>query len=185
MSDKKIKTIALTAMFTALTCVATMVISIPSPLNGYINIGDCIVLLSAWILGPLYGTIAAAAGSALADILLAYTHYAPGTFVIKGAMAIVACIIFRALINRKKSPEIKLPYIAVATSLSSICSELIMIGGYFLYAALFLGKGMSAYLSVPGNAIQGGVSAILAIIIYSLMISNKYLSAKIKALRNK
>ncbi|MBR4036096.1 MAG: ECF transporter S component, partial [Oscillospiraceae bacterium] len=30
------------AMLSALACVATMVIKIPSPLHGYINLGDCV-----------------------------------------------------------------------------------------------------------------------------------------------
>ena len=38
--------IIFSAMLAALTCVATMVIKIPSPLSGYLNLGDCIVLLS-------------------------------------------------------------------------------------------------------------------------------------------
>ena len=37
------------SMPAALACVAAKVIKIPSPLNGYINPGDCIVLLSDWL----------------------------------------------------------------------------------------------------------------------------------------
>jgi len=47
------------SMPAALTYEATMVIKIPSPLNGYIHPGDCIVLLSGWLLSPIYGFIAA------------------------------------------------------------------------------------------------------------------------------
>ena len=43
------------AMFAALICVATMVIQIPSPMNGYVNFGDCFILVAAWVLGPVYG----------------------------------------------------------------------------------------------------------------------------------
>ena len=28
-----------------------MVVQIPSPMNGYVNLGDCFVLLSGWLLG--------------------------------------------------------------------------------------------------------------------------------------
>ena len=59
-------------MLAALVCVATMVIKIPSPLNGYINLGDCIVLLSGWLLSPVYGFMAAGLGSALADLFAGY-----------------------------------------------------------------------------------------------------------------
>ena len=62
-------------MLAALICVATMVIKIPSPLNGYINLGDCIVLLSGWLLSPVYGFMAAGLGSALADLFAGYVTY--------------------------------------------------------------------------------------------------------------
>ena len=42
-----LKKMVLTALFTALTCVATILIKIEMPAtHGYLNIGDCFVLLS-------------------------------------------------------------------------------------------------------------------------------------------
>ena len=35
MSDKKIRTMVTAAVLAALACVATMVVQIPSPMNGY------------------------------------------------------------------------------------------------------------------------------------------------------
>ena len=52
MTDKKLHRLVLAALFTALTTVMTMVIQVPSPMQGYVNLGDCGVLLSAWVLGP-------------------------------------------------------------------------------------------------------------------------------------
>ena len=49
-------------MFAALSCAATMVIRIPTPIGG-------LCLLAGWILGPWYGFAAAGLGSALADLL--------------------------------------------------------------------------------------------------------------------
>ena len=54
-SKDKLLKICVTAMFAALICVATMLIQIPSPLNGYVNFGDCFILIAAWVLGPVYG----------------------------------------------------------------------------------------------------------------------------------
>ena len=84
-------------MLAALTCIATMVIKIPSPLNGYLNLGDCVVLLAGWMLSPVYGFLAAGVGSALADLFSGYVVYAPATFVIKGLMALVAYYGFKLL----------------------------------------------------------------------------------------
>ena len=40
-----------TALLAALSCVATLVIRIPSPTGGYMNLGDTVVLLGAYLLG--------------------------------------------------------------------------------------------------------------------------------------
>ena len=77
------KTIAVTAMFAALTLLATSVLKIPTPTMGYIHIGDAFVLLSGICLGPIYGGLAAGIGSALADLLGGYVAWVPGTFLIK------------------------------------------------------------------------------------------------------
>ena len=65
MSDKKIRTMVTAAVLAALSCVATMVVQIPSPMNGYVNLGDCFVLLSGWLLGPWWGAAAGGIGSML------------------------------------------------------------------------------------------------------------------------
>ena len=97
MNDKKIRKLVLAALLAALVCVATMVVQIPSPMQGYVNLGDCFVLLSGWLLGPWYGGAAAGIGSMLTDLLSGYGYYAPGTFVIKGLDALVAALIFKAM----------------------------------------------------------------------------------------
>ena len=70
MNNKKLRMVTYTALFAALTCIATMIIRIPTPTKGYVNLGDCLVNISAWILGPAYGAAAAGIGSAFADILI-------------------------------------------------------------------------------------------------------------------
>ena len=103
MSHVKIRKLVLAALFAALCTVMTLVIQIPSPMQGYVNLGDCAVLLSAWVLGPVYGGVAAGTGSMLADLFSGYAHYAPGTFLIKLCMAVAAALIFRFLRNRPAS----------------------------------------------------------------------------------
>ena len=149
MSDKKIRTMVMAAVLAALACVATMVIQIPSPMNGFVNLGDCFVLLSGWLLGPWGGAAAGGIGSMLADLLLGYGHYAPGTLVIKGLMALVGALVFKAL--GKKS---------AAALVSGVVSEVIMVVGYFGYAGLLLGKGIGAAASIPGNLVQGAVGLV-------------------------
>ena len=97
MRDANIKKLVLAALMAALTYVATSIVQIPSPMQGYVNLGDCIVLLSGWILGPWWGAAAGGIGSMLVDLLGGYGHYAPGTLIIKGCMALVAALIVKAM----------------------------------------------------------------------------------------
>ena len=64
----KIKKIVFASLMAAMVCVATMIIKVPSPMKGYLNIGDCVVLLCGWMLASGYGFLAAGIGSALADM---------------------------------------------------------------------------------------------------------------------
>lgn len=159
------------AMFAALICVATMLIQIPSPLNGYVNFGDCFILVAAWVLGPVWGFAAGGIGSALADMFTGYFHYVPGTFVIKGLIAVAAALICHAIASR--SEKLRLPaYIAGAAA-----GEGIMVGGYYLYAALLLGKSFAgAAASVPGNLVQGAFGLVCGVVIIRIIARTRVLS---------
>lgn len=165
MTDTKLRKLVLAALFAALTCLMTMVIRVPSPMGGYVNLGDCAVLLSAWVLGPVYGGAAAGVGSMLAD-LLGYPLYAPGTLVIKGLMAVAAALIFRAL---RPDSSLSLP----ALTVSGVTAEIIMVGGYFLYEALdlplFMGFGMAAAANIPFNMVQGVFGLVAAGAVYVVL----------------
>lgn len=148
MKHQSLLKIVLCAMLAALVCVATMIITVPSPLGGFLNLGDGLVLLSGWLLGPLYGFLAAGLGSALADLFLGYAFYVPGTFLIKGLSALLCALLIRALgrvINRRP-----LSFIG-----AGLVAEIEMVVGYFAYSAIFQGEGWGAIVSVPGNAVQG------------------------------
>jgi uncharacterized membrane protein len=76
--------LAVTAVFTALVCVATIIFSIYIPATeGFFNVGESIVFLSALLFGPFVGAFAGGVGAALADLLLGFPHYAPATIVVK------------------------------------------------------------------------------------------------------
>ena len=138
--------IIFSSMLAALTCVATMVIKIPSPLNGYINLGDCIVLLSGWLLSPLYGFLSAGLGSALADLFSGYVTYAPATFLIKGLMALIAFGGFQFI--HKSFGNL------TARIISGAAAEVFMIAGYWLFEGFLYGFGASA-VNIPANGVQG------------------------------
>lgn len=153
----KIRTqdLALIALFIALCTVSTMLIRIPLPTSGYANLGDAIVLLAGWILGPIYGALAAGLGTALAD-LIGYPIYAPATFIIKFAVAFFAA----KLISRYESLSF------VHLCVIGLMCELIMLVGYYIYDAILLGNILSPALNLPGNIMQAVIGTLVAAFLY-------------------
>ena len=162
--NTKTKKIVTAALMAALSCVATMILKIPSPLKGYINLGDCIVLTAGWLLSPVWGFLAAGLGSALADILSGYVIYGPATFLIKGMMALVAFHGFKLLHNKCNK--------LFSRIISGIAAEIVMIVGYFVFAGLLYGFGPAA-VNIPANAVQGIAGILIGIILVQMIEKSK------------
>ncbi len=160
MMDARTKNLVMSAVFAALICVSTFVIKIPSPIQGYINLGDCFVLLAAWMLTRKLSALSSAVGSALADLLAGYAIFAPATFVIKGLMALTAYHCFKAVKKNAKT--------SVAAIVSGIAAECVMMLGYFIYESFLYGVKAAA-AGIPFNAIQGAVCIVPACILYELI----------------
>lgn len=156
--------LVIAALLAALTCVATMIIKIPSPLKGYINLGDCVVLVAGWMLSPLYGFLAAGIGSALADLFSGYVVYAPVTFAVKGLMALAAYFLYKLLSKKINSP--------VSRIISGIVAELIMILGYYVFEGFMYGFEASI-VNMPANAVQGAAGLILGIALVNIFKKTK------------
>ena len=155
--------IVISAMFASLVCVATMVVKIPSPLHGYINLGDAFVLLAGWCISPLYGFLAAAIGSGLADLLSGYALYAPATFIIKGVMAIIAFYGYKFISNKTNK--------IFARIVSGVAAEIFMILGYLLFEGVLYGF-VPSLVNIPPNAIQGLAGIIIGVLLVNIF--NKY-----------
>lgn len=158
--------LVLAALLAALTCVATMIITIPSPLKGYLNLGDSVVLLAGWMLSPVYGFLAAGLGSALADMFSGYVIYAPATFVIKGLMALVAFYGYKLLHKKLHN----LP----ARIIAGIAAEVVMILGYFVFEGVLYGFG-PATVNIPANGVQGIAGLILGCILIKTLEKSKFI----------
>ncbi len=161
---RKTKNIVMAALLAALTCVATMLIKIPSPMKGYINLGDCVVLVSGWLLSPAWGFLAAGLGSALADILSGYVIYGPATFLVKGLMALVAFYGFRLLHHKCGN--------LISRIISGIGAEVVMMVGYFLFAGFLYGFGPAA-MNIPANAVQGVAGVVIGIALVKICEQSK------------
>lgn len=164
-SNTLVKTV-LTALFASLCCVATMVIQIPTPTGGFLNLGDAVVVLSAFFLGPVYGALSAGLGSALADIFLGYAQYAPATFIIKALMALCVWLVLHIF---RKATEKKPSLSFIVTALGALIAETVMVLGYLFFEAVILGYGAGALASVLGNSMQGVAGIIAGTLLTELM----------------
>lgn len=158
--NTKTKKIVMASLMAALAFVATMIIKIPSPFKGYLNLGDCIVLMAGWMLSPTYGFLAAGLGSALADIASSYVTYALPTFAIKGLMALIAFYGFRLLHNKIGNLASKI--------ISGIFAEIVMILGYFVFEGIYYGFAPSL-VNIPANSVQGIAGLIIAIMLTKIL----------------
>lgn len=150
------KKLVYTAMMAALIAVATLFIHIPIPMDkGYCNLGDGLILASGALIGP-WAWGAAAIGSALADLLLGYTIYAPVTAVIKGLMGAIAGIL---CVKEKR---------AWKRILMMIVAECLMIGGYFLFETALYGVAAAAG-SLFGNGFQAAAGLAAGCVLWPVM----------------
>lgn len=152
------------SMLAALCCVATMIIKIPSPLKGYLNLGDCIVLLSGWLLSPAYGFATAGIGSALADLFSGYVVYAPATFIIKGIMALIAHGCFQGLHKGLGNTPSRM--------IGGALAEVVMILGYFIFEGFLYGFAPSA-VNIPANGVQGAAGLIIGLMLVKIFEKSK------------
>lgn len=162
--NTRTKKIVMAAMLAALACVATMIIKIPSPLKGYLNLGDCIVLVAGWMLSPMYGFLAAGLGSALADLFSGYVTYAPATFVIKGLMALIAFHGYKLLHNKIGNLPSRI--------ITGIFAEIMMILGYFVFEGFLYGF-VPSLVNIPANGVQGIAGLIIGVILIKIFEKRK------------
>lgn len=149
MRDRQIQRLALGGLMAALVLLLTAALKLPVPATGgYIHLGDGMIFLAAWLLGP-YAALCAAIGSALADLMGGYIIYMLPSFLIKGAMGYLAGKTLRSANGFKRL-------------LILIVAELIMVSGYFLFEGFMMGWA-AAVASVPMNLIQGAGGVLLGL----------------------
>lgn len=141
------------ALATALVTVATLVIRVPVlATQGYINLGETMIYLTALLLGPGFGAVAGAIGSALADLLAGYASFAPFTFVIKGVEGALAGWVFWHVLRGDRAAmgrRVAAGFVACAVAGAW------MVLGYYVTEAFLMKLGpQAASAEVPGNLFQ-------------------------------
>ncbi|MFX1277549.1 MAG: ECF transporter S component [Promethearchaeota archaeon] len=157
LSPRIILTLSIVGVFSGLICVLTMVVSIPIPVTqGFINIGDAGVMICGLLFGPIIGGFSGGIGSALADLILGYTIYAPGTLIIKGLEGFLVGFIA----NPKKYYK-KINYRDI---LAVLVGGLLMAYGYFLYEIFIFGVPAAVYELILNGIVQFGLGGIIALL---------------------
>jgi len=156
MNRRNILRLTVAGVFTALILLATE-LKVPTAI-GYANMGDGVILLASYLLGPA-AFFPAAIGSALADLLAGYAPYIPATFVIKGLMGLVAGLLMK---NEKVT--------IIRRLIAFVVAEVIMVAGYFAFEALpFMYGPAAAAGSILSNLGQGAVGIIVAVLLTTLL----------------
>lgn len=157
MKSIKLESWILAGLMAAMTTVGTMLIQIPTPMKGYIHIGDAVVYLCGILLGPVLGGLAAGIGSMFADLFLGYGVYAPATLLIKAFDAAVVALVYNALVGEGSGIARKLMVYMAAVVLGGA----VMVGGYLGYETILYGFA-GAVVNTPANITQAVGGGLLA-----------------------
>lgn len=173
----KTKEIVITALMIALVFIAGSVIRIPT-IGGFIHLGDCMVFLSAIVLGKRRGTIASAVGMALVDIISGYFMWAPFTFLIKGGMAYIAGAILEKIGGSEKRALLKKEDL-----IAFVASGIFMVVGYFIAGVILAGfltddLGLIGGLAIAVKDIFTNVIQVVAGIVIAIPLSTILITAK-------
>jgi uncharacterized membrane protein len=156
----KTKNIMTASAMAAFIFVVTWIVRVPLPFapGGYLNLGDVPIYLTAWLVGGPYAAVAAALGSALAD-LIGFPLYAVPTAIIKGGMALIVGIMTTKVRTRTRFV------------ISSAIAGAVMVAGYAAFETVFL-FSFDARLAIAGiaqNSIQWVGCVIIAALLYPAM----------------
>jgi uncharacterized membrane protein len=153
--------VALAGVMAAFVFVVTFLVRVPLPFTsgGYLNLGDTVVYIAAFLLGGPLGALSGGIGSALADVLAGAADYAPATLIIKALMGFV----FGTM---AKDGQFK-KYTAGAI----VCGA-IMVAGYFVADFIIAGLNVSlAIADLPFNCIQWAGGTVAAAVLYPAISS--------------
>ena len=157
------------ALLISLVAVATLVFRIPMPATeGYINVGDAVIVAGALLFGGLAAGLAGGLGSALADGLGGYAHWAPFTLLIKGGEGLLIGVLCRWF-----KPDLDRPFGVLMGGGIAAVGLFWMVAGYFA-VELFLYSLGPALASLPGNLFQAGASLVLGLLLALLLRRTRF-----------
>ena len=161
--DLSLKRITKVAMMAAIIFVCTYTFKIPIAITGgYTHLGDCAIFVGVMILGRKDGTVAAAVGAALSDLLGGFLIWVIPTFVIKGIMAFVMGTVVEKILPEKKGNWL------IGAILGGICQII----GYQLVKIVLISPA-AALATIPTITTQTVAGIILAAVVITVLQSSK------------
>lgn len=152
------KDLVITSLLIAIVFVATAFINIRLPISingGLIHLGTGALIVSSILYGKKKGAIAGAFGMAIFDIFSGWAAWAPFTFIVRGVMGYIIGSI--AYTKGEKSRELGWNIIGI------ILGGIWMIAGYYATEGILYGNWSIPVTSIPGNAIQILVGAVIGL----------------------
>lgn len=155
----KAKSVAFLSIMIPLVTIMTIIVRVPIPATqGYFNFGDAAVILTGIIFGPYIGFLAGGIGSALADVISGYPHYAPITLLAKGGEGAIVGILFKKFYQYSK----------ILGYLSGPIGGTFMILSYFVFEFYFFGLG-AAIIEAPWNILQCVLGSLIAYMVHLIL----------------
>lgn len=142
--------IGLLAVLIALVAVLTLLVRVPTPARGYVNLSDAAITFAGLAFGPWIGAIAGGAGTAIADMLGGFAPYAPISLLAHGVQGLLVGLMAGG------SRDIR------RMILAWLAGAIAMVAGYLLGGTVYVGFPL-AVAEVPLNAMQTIVGALVGI----------------------
>lgn len=147
--------ITMTALFIALTYVATAFINVRIPFlaanGGLIHLGNIPLFIAAAIYGRRTGALAGAFGMGLFDLSCGWVAWAPFTFVICGLIGFAF-----GTVAKPNSGKVRL-------ILAVLVAAVIKVAGYYIAEVVIYGNWVAPVTSIPGNLVQIGVAGVISV----------------------
>lgn len=163
--DLSLKRITKIAMMAAIIFVCTYTFKVPIAITGgYTHLGDCAIFAGVMILGRKDGTVAAAVGAALSDLLGGFLIWVIPTFVIKGVMAFVMGTVVEKILPEKKGNWL----------LGAILGGILQIIGYQLVKMVLISPA-AALATIPTITAQTVAGIVIGAVVITVLQSSRVL----------
>lgn len=164
--DQSLKRITKIAMMAAIIFVCTYTFKVPIAITGgYTHLGDCAIFVGVMILGRKDGTLAAAIGAALSDLLGGFLIWVIPPFVIKGIMAFVMGTVVEKVMPEKKGNWL------IGAILGGICQII----GYQLVKIVLISPA-AALATIPTITTQTVAGIVIGAVVIMVLQSSKVIS---------